>query len=70
MIKDLFHNLIKEIQDEKNQEVLYLVLEPLTNKLKFSYYMIVFLLLLMVANLIYSNTLLSEIIKHSKQVAP
>ncbi len=53
MIKELFDNLILEIGNEKNQERLSYVVDPLYNKLKFSYYIIVVLLLLVTANLLY-----------------
>ncbi len=53
MIKELFDNLILEIGNEKNQERLSFVVEPLYNKIKFSYYIIVLLLLLIIANLLY-----------------
>lgn len=53
MIKELFDNLILEIGNEKNQERLSYVVEPLYNKMKFSYYIIVLLLLLVIANLLY-----------------
>jgi hypothetical protein len=53
MIKDILENLIKEIRNEKNQKQLTFVLEPVYNKLKFSYYLIVVLLLLMLINLVY-----------------
>lgn len=53
MIKDILENLIKEVRNEKNQKHLTFVLEPVYNKLKFSYYLIVVLLLLMLINLVY-----------------
>ena len=53
MIKELFDNLILEIGNEKNQERLSYVVEPLYNKMKYSYYIIVLLLLLVIANLLY-----------------
>ena len=68
MIKDLLENLIKEIQNEKNQASLYAAIEPFTYKIKTGYFLIVFLLALMVINLIYSNMLLNEITKGSRRI--
>jgi hypothetical protein len=68
MIKDILENLIKEIQNEKNQASLYAAIEPFSYKIKTGYLLIVFLLGLIVINLIYSNTLLNEIIKGAKNV--
>jgi len=63
MIKDILENLIKELQNEKNQENLHSALEPFSLRIKLSFYLVVFLLILIICNLIYSNVLISEIIK-------
>jgi len=69
MIKDILDNLIKELHNEKNQENLYAALEPFSYKLKMSYIFVIVLLVLMLGNLVYTNILLSEIIKGSRPVS-
>ena len=63
MFKDIIETVVKELQNEKTQEHLYSVLEPLSYKIKTSFYIVIILLILIVSNLVYSNTLLSEMIK-------
>jgi len=67
MFKDIIETIVKELQNEKTRENFDkysdLFLGPLIYRLKISYYIIIFLLILMVANMIYSNILLSEIIR-------
>ncbi len=53
MIKEIFDSLIQEIGNERNQERLTYVVEPLYNKMKISYYIIILLMLLIIANLLY-----------------
>jgi hypothetical protein len=66
MIKDIIENILRELQNEKNKDNFYSVLEPFANKLKFSYYIIIFFMIAIILNLMYSNMMLSEIIKYSK----
>jgi hypothetical protein len=68
MIKDLIETLVKELQNERNQEHLYTILEPLSYRIKTSFYIVIILLILMVANLVYSNILLSEMMKNSRKL--
>ncbi len=56
MIKEVFDNLIQEIANEKNQERLSYAVEPLNNKIRISYYIVVFLLILIVFNLFYISS--------------
>jgi hypothetical protein len=67
MFKDIIETIVKELQNEKNQEHIYSVLEPLSYKIKTSFYIVIILLILMVANLVYSNILLSEIIRTNRK---
>lgn len=68
MFKDVIDTIIKELQNERNQEQINIVLEPVSYKFKTSFYVVVVLLILMVGNLIYSNVLLSEIIRFHNKV--
>lgn len=63
MFKDIIETIGKEIQNERNQEQLYIIFEPLIYKFKTSFYIIIFILILVLTNLFYSNMLLTEIIK-------
>ncbi len=67
MFKDIIETIVKELQNEKNLEHLDIVISPVLYKMKTSYYIIIILLVLIVANLVYSNILLSEMIKNSKK---
>jgi len=67
MFKDVLETIVNELQNEKNQEHLYSIIGPLSYRIKTSFYIVIILLILMVANLVYSNILLSEIIKSSKK---
>ncbi len=67
MFKDIIETIAKELQNEKNQEHLYSVFEPLSHRIKTSFYIVIILLILIVGNLIYSNILLSEIVKGNKR---
>ena len=53
MIKDILENLIKELQNEKNQENLHSALEPFSLRIKLSFYLVVFLLILIICHVIY-----------------
>jgi hypothetical protein len=53
MIKDLLENFIREIKNEQNQEHMKYIIEPVYNKIKISYFFIVFLLILILINLFY-----------------
>lgn len=63
MFKDVFETLIKELRNEKNQEHIYSFIEPLSHRIRISFYIVIIILVLMVANLMYSNILLTEIIR-------
>lgn len=67
MFKDIIETISRELQNEKNQEHIYSVLEPVSYRIKTSFYIVIILLILMVANLVYSNILLTEIIKGTKK---
>jgi len=69
MFKDIIETIAKELQNERNQEHLYTVIEPLSYRVKTSFWVVVVLLILMVGNLIYSNILLSEVVKNGKKPA-
>jgi len=62
MIKDILENLINELHNEKNKEQLYTALEPFSYKLRMSWYLLIIILVVVVANLIYTNLLLSELV--------
>ena len=68
MFKDIISTITKELQNEQNQEHVGIVLEPILYKMKSSYYIIVILMILIVANLVYSNILLSELVKGPKKI--
>jgi hypothetical protein len=53
MIKELFDGFIYEITNEKNHEKLAPVIYPVYNKLKFSYFVVIFLLIIITANLLF-----------------
>jgi hypothetical protein len=63
MFKDMIETIVKELQNEKTQEHIDSILGPVSYKIKTSFYIIVILLILMLANLVYSNILLTEMIK-------
>jgi hypothetical protein len=63
MLKDMIETMVKELQNEKNQEHINTIFEPVSYRLKTSFYIVIILLILMLANLVYSNILLTEIIK-------
>jgi len=67
MFKDIIETISKELQNEKNQEHISSVIEPVSYRIKTSFYIITILLILIIANLVYSNILLTEIIKGSKK---
>jgi hypothetical protein len=67
MFKDIIETVVKELQNEKNLEHLDTIIGPLLYRIKSSYYIIIILLILVVGNLVYSNILLSEMIKGSKK---
>lgn len=67
MLKDIVETIVRELHNEKNQEQLDSVIGPLSYRIKSSYYIIIILLILMVGNLVYSNILLSEVIKGYKK---
>ena len=66
MIKDIIETVMKELQNEKTQEHINSVLGPVSYRIKSSFYLIIILLIIMIANLVYSNILLTEIIKGTK----
>lgn len=68
MFKDIISTIVKELQNEQNQEHINEVLEPVTYRIKSSFYIVIILLVLMVGNLIYSNILLSEMTKSSRKL--
>ena len=63
MIKDIIEGFIQEIQNEQNQVQLYSAFEPLTSKIKISYYIMLFMVIIAKGNIIYSNYLLNEFSK-------
>ncbi len=63
MLKDIVETIIRELQNEKNQEYIEFVFKPMSYKIKTSFYIIVIMLILIIGNLVYSNVLLFEIIK-------
>jgi hypothetical protein len=67
MFKDIIETIAKELQNERNQGHIYSVLEPVSYRIKTSFYIVIILLILMVANLVYSNILLTEMIKGNKK---
>jgi hypothetical protein len=67
MFKDIIETVVKELQNIKNQEYLDTVLGPVLYRIKSSYYIIIILLIAIVGNLVYSNILLSEMIKGYKK---
>ncbi len=66
MFKDIIETVINELHNENNKKQVEYFIGPFINKLKTSYYIIIVLLVLIVGNLVYSNILLSEIIKIPK----
>jgi tetrahydromethanopterin S-methyltransferase subunit G len=56
MLKDILENLLTEIKNEKNQEYVQYIFEPVYNKIKITYSIIVLLLLIIIINLIYVST--------------
>jgi hypothetical protein len=69
MFKDIIETIARELQNEKNQEQIYTVISPLSYRIKVSFYMVLILLVLMVGNLVYSNLLLSEMIRNNKKIS-
>lgn len=63
MIRDILDQVIQEAKDNKNQEVMSSIFKPLTYKIKIAYTIILLLLIILIINVLYSNTLLREIIK-------
>lgn len=63
MLKDIILTIIKELQNEKNQEHIDNILRPVSYKLNTSFYIMVVLIILILVNLVYSNILLTEITK-------
>lgn len=61
MFKDVIETVFKELQNEKNQEYLYAILDPFTYKIKISFYIVAVLLILIVSNLVYMNIVLSDL---------
>lgn len=67
MFKDIISTIVKELQNEQTQEHINEVLEPVSYRMKSAFYIVIVLLVLMVGNLIYSNILLSEMVRSSRK---
>jgi len=67
MFKDIISTIVKELQNEQTQEHINEVIEPISYRMKSAFYIVVLLLILMVGNLVYSNILLSEIVKANRK---
>ena len=66
MFKDIIETVIKELQNEKTQEHIDSVLGPFLYRIKSSFYLTIILLIIIIANLVYSNILLTEMTKVTK----
>ena len=53
MIKDILESFVKELQDTKNQDNLRMISEPFLYKFKISFYVVLFILLIITGNLSY-----------------
>ena len=60
MIKDIIETFIKEARNEKNQTNIAFVLEPVLNKIKFSYYVLILILILILINVFYMSVVLHK----------
>lgn len=63
MFRDAFGTIIKEFQDETNQNHLQTILGPVSAKVKTAYFIILALMLIITGSMIYSNIVLYNIVK-------
>lgn len=62
MFRDAFGTIIKEFQDETNQNHLYTILGPVSNKIKTAYFIMLFMVFIIAGSVLYSNVLLYNIV--------